>query len=275
MPQSLEFDSRRPHVLAFGSRLSFGSVGLNAEGLTSAPDRRPAAQIPTILLSVLPHYPSTHAVQIPGSWITDALDDLAAAGALAELRLVTVGYLASVDQVERIAVWYTSRPRETRPLFVLDPTLGDVDTGLYTDVSVVDGVRDTLLPLAHGLVPNLFELSRLTGRAVDELDTPETISQAARSLMTPGTDWIVVTGVHARRRHGHEPPPVIGEVIVTRSETVVHTHPFVPTAAKGLGDVFTARLNAALIDGFDVVEAADSAALTVLTRILSNPRTPL
>ncbi|HBD35128.1 MAG TPA: bifunctional pyridoxal kinase/hydroxymethylpyrimidine kinase, partial [Cupriavidus sp.] len=54
----------------------------------------------------------------------------------------------------------------------------------------VEAVRELLLPLAHGLTPNDFELGHLSGRSADSV---EQVVAAARSLLTDRVQWMVVT----------------------------------------------------------------------------------
>jgi pyridoxine kinase len=44
---------------------------------------------------------------------------------------------------------------------IVDLVIGDHDTGIYVADGMVEAVRELLLPLAHGLTPNDFELGHL------------------------------------------------------------------------------------------------------------------
>ena len=46
-------------------------------------------------------------------------------------------------------------------LYILDPVLGDGGR-LYVDTAVVDQIRQTLLPCAHIVTPNQFELGSVS-----------------------------------------------------------------------------------------------------------------
>ncbi|WP_217133388.1 bifunctional hydroxymethylpyrimidine kinase/phosphomethylpyrimidine kinase [Leucobacter chinensis] len=259
----LELATPRPRILGFGSRLLYGSVGLNGSERVYAEHDIAAIGIATIMLSVMPHYPRSHHLDVPPEYLSEALTDLDAAGALGGLQLVTSGYLAAPEQVTPIASWCAAH---SVPL-VLDPTLGDVELGFYTNPAVTRPMRDELVPLATGLTPNLFELATLTETPLDALSSTAAIERAARSLMTPNTEWIIVTGVTSESHRGR---PHIAEMLVTQRETHVHRHPAVPTEAKGLGDMFTAELNAALLGGArlkDAVSAAGARVRTTLTQL--------
>lgn len=246
---SLELDPRPTQIVNFGSQVLHGTVGIPAaRRVTEAAGVR-TIDIPTILLSVLPHFASVHHVDVPADWIAHALEDVAAAGALDELRLVTSGYFAAPAQAAAVAAWLRSRPGPALP-FLLDPTLGDIELGFYTDPALVDTLRDELVPLASGMTPNLFELAHLSGAPLASLTSPAPIARAARSLMSPQTQWVVVTGVRS---------PVtasVGEVIVTATEHCAHWHAPIRTSAKGLGDTFTAALAIELLANPDPATGA-------------------
>lgn len=258
---------QQARLIAFGSQLVFGSVGLNAAGRIYDASEIPMMQVPTILLSVLPHYPSVHHLGVPASWIELTLGDLTRIGALDNIELVTLGYLASPEQAEAIARWYDSLPIAMRPPLVLDPTLGDAELGFYTDPSVADAIRDTLVHLAKGLTPNLFELAQLSGEPLSALSSVDRIEEVARSVMGPNTDWVVVTGIDLPPDDDNGHGGQVGEALVTVNRMRLFRREAVPTSAKGLGDLFTAALNMSLLDGDRIDDAVDAAATEVLAHI--------
>lgn len=272
--RSLEIERAPATLLAIGSQLAHGSVGLNAAERVFFSRGVRAIRIPTILLSVMPHYAAVHDVQVPAAWLAEALRDLAAAGALAGLEWLTTGYFATPGQPAAVAEWLRDEPARTRPALIVDPTLGDVELGFYTDPRLAAEIRAELLPLATGIVPNVFELAHLSGSPRAALRSRAAIEAAARTLMGPQTEWVVVTGVSLpslRNEPGHHPD--ICEVLVTRSWSSVHRQQQRNTTAKGLGDTFTAALATALIERHDVDEAVEYAAAEV-RRMLTPPARP-
>lgn len=263
---TLELTSRPAALIAFGSQLLHGSVGLNAAERVYAGRGVRAIRVPTIVLSVMPHYASAHDTPISARWIAAALDDLEAAHALTGLALATTGYFATADQPAAVATWLRRMPAADRPPLIVDPTLGDVELGFYTDPGLVTTIRHELLPLATGIVPNLFELAHLSGTPIAQLDSRRAIEAAARAIMGELTDWVAVTGVRLPPRPGVDSPgqPAdVCELLVRRDSSSVHRQPALEITAKGLGDTFTAALIAALLDAHDVDEAIDAAAQEV------------
>lgn len=258
---TLELDTSLPRILAFGSQLVHGSVGLNATERVYAARSVHALRIPTIVLSAMPHYPSVHHVDIAGGWIADTLNDLVSIGATDDLELVTGGYFTAPAQVEALSDWFLARPAGGRPTLVLDPTLGDIEVGFYTDPALAAAFQEHLIPHATGMTPNLFELAHLTGQRPEKLDTLGVIEAAARSLFSEATEWLVVTGIEMQ-----QDAETIAEMLVTRDSISLHRHPKLRTAAKGLGDTFTAALNVALLRGEALDDAVEFAAAEVRLR---------
>lgn len=246
-----ELDRRPAQVLLIGSQVAFGSVGMSGV-LPLLTDTR-VVPLPTIVLSNLPHYPSVHANPMPAEWLAGSIRDLEALGVLGEIDSVCTGYFASPDQVAAVAdalePLVTRRP-ELRVL--VDPTLGDSDVGMYTDPAVAPALRERMLPLATGIVPNGFELGLLSGE-----DTTSDAEDAARALFGPRTEWVVVSGGAATGG------PTLVDMVVTRDGVDRLEHPLIPTTVKGTGDAFAGALLAELRRGAAVADAVTAAAEAV------------
>lgn len=258
----LELDPRPAEVLAIGSQLAYGSVGLNAALPVYEASGLRYAAVPTTILSVLPHYPSMHRADLSGDWLREALHDLDGSGALDQLRTISVGYLALPEHAAVIAEWCSSRTGSAVDTpFVLDPTLGDVDLGLYNDPNMAAALRRWLLPMATGLTPNLFELALLTERPLSSLTRLEEVTSAAQDLMTPQTQWIVVTGLRSTTV-GNDGSRLgrIGELVLTHDTAQVLSRTVASANPAGVGDTFTASLISRLLAGADLLPAVDDAA---------------
>src|SRR5690606_40315863 len=114
--------------------------------------------------------------------------------------------------------------------------------GVYVDPAMLPVYQQHLLPMAHGLTPNGFELGRLTGLPTATVE--QTIA-AARTLLTGHTQWVVVTSAA---------PDCWGEgrmqlAVVSREDAQVVEHERVDAAPQGTGDPFSALLNARLLAG--------------------------
>jgi len=246
-------------VVSVQSQVVYGRVGnnvaipaLEALGLT-------VAAVPTVVLSNTPHYATVHGGALPIEWFDGYLRDLSERGALHALQAVLSGYLGSPAQAIALGRWIRARLVErpdARPRIVIDPVLGDHDSGLYVDAGLVQAYREHLLPLADGLTPNSFELASLTGRPVDDLDG---LIDAARTLLSGRTQWVAVTSAAPHAAGGD-----MQVVLATRTRTHVLTHPRVDATPKGTGDLFCASLTAHWLRGTALPEAAAEACRYVM-----------
>jgi len=244
-PQPLALD-----VVSVQSQVVYGRVGNNVAVPTLQEMGWLVAAVPTVVLSNTPHYPTMHGGAIPLDWFEGYLNDLSARGALQALRAVVVGYLGNPAQAEALARWceriLIERP-EVR--VVIDPVIGDHDHGIYVDPGMIDAYRRHLLPRAHGLTPNGFELEHLTGLPVGSM--PEIVA-AARTLLVGRTQWVAVTSAAPDAW----PSGQMQVLLVTRSEASLMTHPRLDVTPKGTGDLFSAALTGHWLNGLALPECA-------------------
>lgn len=167
-------------VLALSSWVAEGHVGLSAAVPVLQALGHSVTQLPTVILSNHPGFGNVAGSRVPPEQTVAMLDAMEANGWLGSHDAMLTGYLPSPEHVA-VAVQTVMRLRALNPglRVVVDPILGDAPKGLYVAEEAAEAVRDSLIPLADVLTPNLFELGWLTG--VD----PSTLagaSVAARSL---------------------------------------------------------------------------------------------
>jgi pyridoxine kinase len=214
-----------------------------------------AAAVPTVVFSNTPHYPSIHGGAIAAEWFAGYLQDLGARGGLRQLQAVLAGYLGGPAQATLLADWVAGLLAQRPGLrVVVDPVIGDHDSGIYVDPAMVEAYQRHLLPLADGLTPNHFELERLTARPVRGMDD---VVQAARSLLKGRTQWVAVTS--ASPELDGEPAQRMRVALVTRDDVHVITHARVDAVPKGTGDLFSAALTGHWLQGASLHEAAERA----------------
>lgn len=266
-----EMDTRPADVLALGSQVAFGSVGLNASVPMLAAGGLRVAALPTIVLSNLPHHQSVHAITTDPLWIEQALADLSRLGVADEVSTVCTGYFAAPEQVRVVARWLRglvdARP-EVR--VVVDPTLGDDDVGPYTDLEVAKPLVADLLPLATGVTPNAFELRYLTSsESASSGRSQEGLVARARSLMGPRAQWAVVTNAGPQKETGSS-----ANLVVTPAAQRPIRYRTIPSAAKGAGDILTAGIIRELHRGSDIFTATTRAARMVTDHLLARETNP-
>ncbi len=250
-------------VVSVQSQVCYGCVGnsvavptLQALGLNVVP-------VPTVYLSNVPQYDSLSGGAIPQEWFEGFLSDIRRRGALKHARAVLVGYLGSPAQAAALTTWLGEVLTEKPDLLVLiDPVMGDHDSGLYVHPELPAAFGRGLTGLAMGLSPNAFELERLVGRPVRTVAETAT---AARTLIRGRTQWVVVTSATP----SEATPDETRMVIVTPHGHELVTYERVASAAKGTGDLFSAALLHGLLSGLDLlaaVAAAHERVFTVLQR---------
>ena len=236
-------------VVSVQSQVVYGRVGNNVAVPTLESLGLSVAAVPTVVFSNTPHYPTMHGGALPVEWFEGYLQDLSARGALHALRAVLAGYLGNPGQAEVLARWTRALQAERAGLrVVIDPVMGDHDRGIYVDTGMAEAYRQHLLPLAHGLTPNGFELAHLTGRPVDDM---ESVVAAARTLLTGRTQWIAVTSAAPTTWADGE----MQVVFVTREQAHVITHARIDAVPKGTGDLFSAALTGHWLNGATLPEA--------------------
>jgi len=240
-------------VISIQSQVVYGHVGNNAALPTLRAMGLRVAAVPTVLFSNTPHYSSLHGGAIPADWFAGYLRDLIARGAVARARAILVGFLADPDQAALLGEWLDEALAANPALRIhVDPVIGDFDHGVYTDPRLTQAWRTQMLPRAHGLTPNHFELEQLAGATLDTLDATQ---DAAARLLGGGTEWVVVTSAAPRSW----PAGQMHVAVVTRARRHVISHPVVSCAAKGVGDLFAARLAGHMLAGVPLARAVEQA----------------
>lgn len=243
----------RTDIISVQSQVVYGSVGNSIAIPTLQQAGFRAMAVPTVLLSNTPHYPSLYGGAIPDDWFKGYLTGLLERDAVRHVKGIITGYLGSVGQAEILAGWLEQvRERYPHLWVIIDPVMGDTDSGIYVKQELPQAYRERLLPLATGITPNAFELERLTGRASPTLAQAV---DAARTLLTGRTQWVAVTSAP-----GDDLPADRMQVaLVTTQHVEVFVHPRVDAELKGTGDLFCSALAGKLLRGASLPEAVKGA----------------
>ena len=231
-----------PKVLSFSSQVAHGHVGHSAGQFVLQRLGVEVIALPTIVLSNRPDRPHKAGQRIEPERLVEMVASLEANGLLGGLDAVFIGYMPSVEHVDRVAQCVGRLKRGLPDLRVMcDPILGDKPSGLYIPEESAEAVRDRLIPLADIVKPNRFELGWLRGAAVDSF---EAAMEAAWEL----APMVLVTS-------GTERPGELTNALICRDAgwvTQVIRRDQVP---HGSGDVMAALFLGHLLQGRPPAEA--------------------
>lgn len=230
-------------VLAISSQVVRGHVGLSA--IVPALQRlgHEVLAIPTVLLSNHPGHKRAAGMRIEVNTLMSMLDVLDANGWLTGIDAVMTGYLPTEAHVGfAVRAIERSRSRLSRPLVIVDPVAGDDPRGLYIAEDAAAALRSRLVPLADVVTPNRFELSWLSGEAVE--DAASAVKAAQR--LAPAT--IVATSVP-------DGTGSIANVCVGAAVRAVCRVERAATAPNGTGDLLSGLFAGNVLNGRGYAEA--------------------
>lgn len=238
-------------VIVISSHVVRGSVGNRAAVFALETLGHPVWAVPTVTLPWHPgHGPATRIVADADAFAR-LLADLGQSHWLGEVSAVLSGYLGEAAQAEPVACLVEAvKERNPRAFYLCDPVIGD-ERGLYVPEATAEAIRDRLLPLADCATPNRFELSWMSGVALED---NRTVMEAALDL---GPAMTLVTSAVPMMRGG------TGNLLLTPSLALMAEHPHVAGAANGVGDLAAAVFLARLLSGMDEERALQTTTASV------------
>ncbi len=222
-------------IAILSSFVATSRVGGFAQALAFAALGHEASVIPTVLFGRHPGLGAPGGGAVGPETFERVLHGAEANRGLSRAAMILTGYFALPEQVQMAADAIDRTKLNPNPPFVLvDPILGDEASGLYVKPEVEAAIREHLIRRADLLAPNLWELSRITGRMIT---TAEEAAEAARSLQTP----VLVSSVPAGADQ-------IGVLYVGPTQTWLAAHALAFEAPRGTGDLLAAMFAAAVLE---------------------------
>ena len=248
-------------ILSIQSAVTYGSVGNSVAAPVITKLGMQPLLIDTISLAAHPGYGTIAGGATDQTQFSAILEALTTLRVLPHINNVMTGYLGDARQAgpihSMIQDWQTERHDG---LYILDPVLGDGGR-LYVDTTVVDQIRRTLLPLAHIVTPNQFELGLLTESKIQNVYDA---TKAAKTMLqqNPQLKAVIATGI-ANTNSG------ISDLKVSRQDVIELDYTKRPHGVAGGGDLLTAILACWLTAGNDL-NAAFAAASHDAHRIIED-----
>lgn len=246
-------------ILALSSEVGIGEVGLSIARFAFAAQNISVIALPTVLFASRPDMGRIVRHEIPSKVIDDQLSALRQDQLLDGLKGVLTGYFSSPHQVKIVAE-HLERLRQMAPSLqiVVDPILGDFDTGLYVSSDVAGAVRDYLLPLADVITPNLYEFLWLVG---DDTRVPlkqdALLARLKLKHQKLPTKTVVVTSAEIKIADETSDFATISTVLIGEETLVAFRSRYHENVPKGTGDVFAATLLARMVLGRGLPQAVD------------------
>ena len=232
-----------PLALILSSYVAASRVGGMAQAFALAPFKIDPVVVPTTLFGRHPGWGPPGGSAVEAATFKSVIEGVAANDLLKLTDAILTGYFASPEQVwiasETIAL--ARAQAKTSPHVIVDPVMGDEDKGLYVKPEVADAMVG-LARDADIVTPNLWELSRLSGRTAT--DAPSAI-EAARAFGKP----MLITSVPGKANE-------IGALYVDDTSATAIFHPRLNGVPRGTGDLICALFAAHLIQGLKPAGAA-------------------
>lgn len=175
-------------------------------------------------------------------------------GALSRCDGVISGYMGEAAIGEAI-LDAVARTRAANPeaLYCCDPVIGDVGRGVFVRPGVPEFMRDRAVPAADIVTPNHFELERLTGRTIGDMDAAR---DALDGLLARGPKAALVTSLALA-----DTPPDAMDLLAVGAEGAWRLRtPLLPVSVNGAGDAIAALFFVHLLATRSAPEALSRAA---------------
>lgn len=178
---------------------------------------------------------------------------------------ICTGFVLSIQQVEIIRTYLESRSQDKKRLVVVDPIMGD-GGHLYNGIGPdrVDAMKE-LVRLSDVMLPNMTEAGFLTGLGPGvESGTESQIRSLVDRLRDLSGKSVVITSATESDTGRH----LVWGYDHTCQEYFQVPYEYLPVRVPGSGDIFSAIMTGALLEG-NPLKAAVEKAVRVLSRLIA------
>ena len=245
-------------ILSISSRVVQGYVGnsaivpgLQSLGFTVWP-------LDTVVFSNHPGHGRFRGTITDPAHLLALLEGLQELGVLVDCQAVLSGYLGHLETADVVAAAVTMvEAANPNAFYCCDPVIGD-DGRNYVDPAIVTAIIEKLLPRAHIVTPNYYELSVLSGVTQNH----ENLVETARGLPLIGPKTVVVSG--------HRRSDMVRTWAITPRTACWQEWPWRERPINGAGDLLAALfLGYWLADGNS--ETALAQAVSRLAHVIDTP----
>lgn len=141
-------------------------------------------------------------------------------------------------------------------LYCCDPVMGDVGRGFFVQPGIPEYFRDHLVPKAHIITPNQFELEFLSDTKITDLASA---IAACRQLISCSSKTVLVTSLMLENNADN----FIHMLVVNAKEAYLVKTPLLPLSVNGAGDLTAALFTAFYLPKKDIKAALEACASRV------------
>lgn len=225
------------NIISIQSQVASGYVGNNIAGFAIQLHGIDLTLLPTVFLSAHTGHPVIFGEAISPSLLSDLVKGIGAINIPADADYLISGFCNLPENIDIIANAVIQYPHLK---FVYDPVFGDFHCGgLYFEEEIATYSVNKLLPYAHMLTPNHWELEFILKK---KFQTIEELQAALRENDLLKDKTIVLTSANLA-----DTPPDVMEVVLMKGDTISRFNgPKIPLETTGTGDLFTAIITSQL-----------------------------
>jgi pyridoxine kinase len=141
-------------------------------------------------------------------------------------------------------------------IYICDPVMGDEEKGCFVTEDVTQMLCEHLIPAAHVITPNQFELSQITGMVINDLDSAAAACAKARDM---GPNIVLVKNLQFKSSSGYN------LLLATEQGVYLIQRPLFkfPIPPVGVGDLTTSVFTGNLLKTKDPCVAFEKTNQTV------------